>query len=86
MNNAGNAEFSAVTKTKFDVHESSRVEITADAAIGAAHMKVAQPVGAPPSLCWISRTPPQARQVAIAWQMRNAGLFDEYTDLSIEAL
>ena len=45
MNNNGGQEFTPVTKTHFDAHEWSRVEILADAAKGMARMAVAQPLG-----------------------------------------
>ena len=45
MNNNGGQEFTSVTKTRFDPHEWSRVEILADAATGTARMAVAQPPG-----------------------------------------
>jgi hypothetical protein len=45
MNNSGGLEFITVTKTHFDVHDWSRVEILADAAKGVARMAVAQPLG-----------------------------------------
>ncbi len=36
-NNAGNAEFTTITKTQFDPHAWSRIEITADATTGTRH-------------------------------------------------
>ena len=43
QNNAGNTEFKSVTKTQFDAHQWSRVELLVDAANGTARMAVAQP-------------------------------------------
>jgi hypothetical protein len=45
MNNNGGQEFTSVTKTHFDEHAWSRVEILADAGKGTARMAVAQPPG-----------------------------------------
>src|SRR5262249_2367815 len=42
-NNNGGAEFTSLTKTRFDAHQWSRVEIVAHAGKGAARMAVAQP-------------------------------------------
>jgi hypothetical protein len=85
MNHNGGAEFTSVTKTRFDVHEWSRVEILADATQGLARMAVAQPpdVKAVEVLDFHDRA--AGRVGPIAWQMHNAGLFDEYKEVSIEA-
>jgi hypothetical protein len=84
MNNAGGAEFTSMTKQKFDEHEWSRVEIVADASKGTARMAVAQPVGSK-SIEMLDFKDPAAGKVGpIALQMHNAGLLDEYKDLAIE--
>ena len=44
-NNGGSGEFTNPTKTKYDVHQWSRVEILVDAATGLTRMAVAQPPG-----------------------------------------
>lgn len=83
-NNAGGDEFTPVNKVHFDIHEWSRVEILADASKGAAKMAVAQPLGskAVEVLDFHDATAGQIGPVAL--QMHNAGLFDEYKDVSIE--
>jgi Domain of Unknown Function (DUF1080) len=84
MNNNGGAEFTSITKTHFDVHEWSRVEILADAATGTARMAVAQPLGGKAVEVLDFKDPAAGKVGPIAWQMHNAGLFDEYKDITIE--
>jgi uncharacterized protein YdhG (YjbR/CyaY superfamily) len=84
MNNNGGAEFTSVTKGAFDVHQWSRVEILADASTGTARMWVAQPPGARPVEVLAFHDPAAGKAGPIAWQMHNAGLFDEFKDVSIE--
>ena len=84
MNNAGNSEFTKVTQTRFDPHEWSRVEIVADATAGTARMAVAQPMDAKAVEVLTFRDPAAGRTGPIAWQMHNAGLFDEYKDVGVE--
>jgi len=84
MNNSGGPEFTTVNKTHFDVHEWSEVEIMADAAKGAARMAVAQPLGSKAVEVLDFHDPAAGKAGPIAWQMHNAGLFDEYKDVSIE--
>jgi hypothetical protein len=84
MNNNGGAEFTSVTKPGFDPHEWSRVEIVADAATGTARMAVAQPPGGRAVEVLSFRDPAAGKAGPIAWQMHNAGLFDEYKDVSVE--
>jgi hypothetical protein len=84
MNNNGGAEFTPVTKTHFDVHEWSRVEILADASKGTARMAVAQPPGSKAVEVLNFKDPAAGKAGPIAWQMHNAGLLDEYKDVSIE--
>ena len=71
-------------KTKFDVHEWSRVEILADATTGTARMAVAQPLGSKAVEVLDFKDAPAGKAGPIAWQMHNAGLFDEYKDVTIE--
>jgi hypothetical protein len=85
MNNNGGAEFSPVTKTHFDAHEWSRVEIVADTAKGTARMAVAQPVGSKAVEVLDFKDPMAGKVGPIAWQMHNAGLFDEYKDVTVES-
>jgi hypothetical protein len=84
MNNAGDAEFTRLMKPNFNIHEWSRVEILADAATGTARMAVAQPVDAKAVEVLNFKNPAAGKPGPIAWQMHNAGLFDEYKDITIE--
>jgi hypothetical protein len=83
-NNGGKGEFATVTKTKFDPHQWSRVEILVDASKGLARMAVAQPPGSPAVEVLDFHVPAAGKAGPIAWQMHNKGLFDEYKDVSIE--
>lgn len=83
-NDAGGAEFTSITKTHFDPHAWSRVEILADATTGTARMAVAQPPEAPGVEVLNFQDPTAGRAGPIAWQMHNAGLFDEYKDVMME--
>ena len=85
MNNAGEQEFTPVAKSRFDIHEWSRVEILADASTGTARMAVAQPPGSKGIEVLDFQDPAAGRIGPIAWQMHNAGLFDEYKDVTMEA-
>ncbi len=84
MNNNGGAEFTSVNKTHVDVHEWSRVEILADSAKGTARMAVAQPPGSKAVEVLDFKDAAAGKVGPIAWQMHNAGLIDEYRDVSIE--
>jgi hypothetical protein len=84
MNNAGGAEFTTITKTQFDPHAWSRVEILADASKGTARMAVAQPPGSKAVEVLRFSNPAAGKVGPLAWQMHNAGLFDEYKDVTIE--
>ena len=82
-NNGGGAEFTTIVKPQFDPHEWSRVEILADASTGTARMAVAQPVGSKAVEVLDFKDPTAGQSGPIALQMHNAGLFDEYKDISI---
>jgi len=84
MNHSGGQEFMPVTKTRFDVHAWSRVEILADAAKGTARMVVAQPLGSKGVEVLDFKDATAGKVGPVAWQMHNAGLFDEYQDVTIE--
>jgi Domain of Unknown Function (DUF1080) len=84
MNTAGGQEFTTATKTHFDVHKWSRVEILAHAEKGTARMAVAQPPGSKAVEVLDFNDPTAGRVGPITWQMHNAGLFDEYKDVTIE--
>lgn len=83
-NTAGGPEFTTVTKTQFDVHSWSRVEILADAEKGTARMAIAQPPGSKAVEVLDFNDASAGKAGPIAWQMHNAGLFDEYKDVTIE--
>ena len=83
MNNGG-PEFTPVTKTRFDAHAWSRVEILADATSGTARMAVAQPLGEKAVEVLSFKDPAAGKVGPVAWQMHNAGLFDEFKDITIE--
>jgi hypothetical protein len=83
-NDNGGAEFTKLNAVKFEPHEWSRVEIVADAAKGTARMWVAQPLGSTPVEVLAFLDPAAGRTGPVAWQMHNAGLFDEYKDVEIE--
>ena len=84
MNNNGGPEFTTITKSHFDPHEWSRVEILADATRGTARMAVAQPVGSKAIEVLAFRDASAGKTGPVAWQMHNAGLFDEFKDVTIE--
>ena len=84
VNNNGGQEFTSVTKTHFDPHAWSRVEILADAAQGTARMAVAQPPGNKAVEVLDFKDAAAGKAGPIAWQMHNAGLFDEFKDVTIE--
>ena len=86
-NNNGGDLFTLIDKSRrFDPHEWSRVEIVADASNGTARMSVAQPVSAQPVEVLRFSDPTAGKPGPIAWQMHNAGLFDEYKEITIEVL
>lgn len=84
MNKDGGPEYTATSKTKFDPHSWSRIELLVDATKGTARMAVAQPPGskAEETLDFMDATAGRAGPIAL--QMHNAGLFDEYKDMTIE--
>jgi hypothetical protein len=83
-NDAGGAEFTTVTKTQFDVHAWSRVEILVDAVNGTARMTVAQPPGNKAVEVLAFRDAAAGKSGPIAFQIHKPGLFDEYKDVAIE--
>jgi hypothetical protein len=83
-NNGGSGEFTTPTKTKYDVHEWSQVEILVDASKGTARMAVAQPPGSKAVENLDFNVPEAGKTGPVAWQMHNGGLFDEYKDVTIE--
>lgn len=83
-NNAGGDEFATISKVDFDPHQWSRVEILADASTGTARMAVTQPLGSKAVEVLNFRDPTAGKAGPIALQMHNAGLFDEYKDVTLE--
>jgi hypothetical protein len=83
-NNAGDEEFTRILKPEYNPRQWSRVEIIADASTGSARMAVAQPVGGKAVEVLQFKDSSAGKAGPIAWQMHNAGLFDEYTDVMIE--
>jgi hypothetical protein len=83
QNKAGSG-FTNPVKPKFDNKQWSRVEILVDATKGTARMAVAQPVDAKAIEVLNFNVPEAGKTGPIAWQMHNAGLFDEYKDVTIE--
>lgn len=60
------------------------MEILVDTTKGTARMAVAQPVGSKAVEVLGFQVPEAGKAGPIAWQMHNAGLFDEYKDVRIE--
>jgi hypothetical protein len=83
-NNDGGTEFTRLVRPTYNIHEWSRVEIVADASKGIARMAVAQPVGSKAIEVLDFNDPTAGKVGPIAWQMHNAGLFDEFKDVTIE--
>jgi hypothetical protein len=83
QNNSG-SNFTTVTKTHFDPHAWSRVEILVDATKGTARMAVAQPPESKAIEVLSFNNPAAGRPGPFALQMHNAGLFDEYKDITVE--
>jgi Domain of Unknown Function (DUF1080) len=84
MNNAGGAEFTTITRPGFDPHNWSRVELLVNAQKGIARMAVAQPLDSKAVEVLAFNNPAAGKTGPIALQMHNAGLFDEYKDITIE--
>jgi hypothetical protein len=83
-NNDGKEEFSKLPHAAFDPHEWSRVEILVNSQEGTARMAVAQPSGSKAIEVLTFKDSTAGKAGPIAWQMHNAGLFDEYKDITIE--
>jgi hypothetical protein len=83
-NNSGAQFFTTINKSLFDRHAWSQVELLVNAEKGTARMAVAQPPGSKAIELVDFNDPAAGRTGPIAWQMHNAGLFDEYKDITIE--
>lgn len=84
MNNDGGELFNRLVKPPFNSHEWSRVEILVDSAKGTVRMAVAQPPGSKAVEVLDFKDPSAGKVGPIAWQMHNAGLIDEFEDVTIE--
>jgi hypothetical protein len=84
MNKDGGAEYTTLSKPPFNVHDWSRIELLVDATTGTARMAVAQPPESKAIEVLDFKDASAGRVGPIALQMHNAGLLDEYKDLSIE--
>lgn len=84
FNKAGTGFTRPEPRTKFDSKQWHQVELLVDARTGTARMAVAQPVGTQGIANLSFHDPAAARTGPIAWQMHNAGLFDEFKDVRIE--
>jgi ligand-binding SRPBCC domain-containing protein len=82
--NPGTQFFKTITKSPFDRHAWSHVELLVDAGKGTARLAVAQPPGSKAIELVDFSDPTAGRPGPIAWQMHNGGLFDEYKDINIE--
>jgi hypothetical protein len=83
-NNGGTGFRRPEPRTRFDSHEWQQVELLVNARTGTARMAVAQPVGTRGVENLTFHDPAAGRTGPIAWQMHNAGLFDEFKDVRIE--
>jgi hypothetical protein len=83
-NNSGGDEFAPFPRGPADFHEWSRVELLVDAKAGTARVAVAQPIGSKAVEVGAFKDPTAGKLGPIALQMHNAGLFDEYKDITIE--
>jgi hypothetical protein len=83
QNKAGTG-FIRPVRTTYDNSQWHQVEILVNAKTGKARMAVAQPVGTRGIENLTFSDPAAAKTGPIAWQMHNAGLFDEFKDVRIE--
>jgi hypothetical protein len=82
--NKGGTGFTNRTRTKFNNHEWSQVEILVNAKNGTARMAVAQPVGTKGIENLDYANAEAGKTGPIALQMHNGGLLDEYRDVRVE--
>ncbi len=83
-NNSGSQFFKTLTKSPFDRHAWSQVELLVDAGKGTARLAVAQPPGSKAIELVDFSDPSAGRTGPIAFQMHNAGLFDEYREITLD--
>jgi hypothetical protein len=84
MNRDGGSEYTTIEKRSFDVSAWSQIELVVDATKGTARMAVAQPPGSQAVEVLDFKETSAGKVGPIALQMHNAGLFDEYKEISIE--
>jgi len=84
MNRDGGLEYTTIEKRSFNVSAWSQIELLVDATKGTARMAVAQPPGSKAVETLDFKETTAGKVGPIALQMHNAGLFDEYRDISIE--
>lgn len=82
--NKGGDGFTNPVKTGYDNHEWRQVEILVDASKGEGRMAVAPSPGLRGIENLVYKMPEAGRAGPIAWQMHNAGIFDEFKDVRIE--
>ena len=82
--NKGGTGFTNPTKTKYNNHEWSQVEILVNSKNGTARMAVAQPIGTKGIVNLVYANADAGKTGPFALQMHNGGLFDEYRNLRIE--
>jgi hypothetical protein len=82
--NAGDPYFTTLAKPEFDAHAWFQVEVFADATNGTASMAIAQPPGSKAVEVLRFKDATAGKVGPVALQMHNAGLFDEYKDITIE--
>jgi hypothetical protein len=83
MNKAGE-HFRRPVRIRFQLNAWAQVEMLVNAKTGEARMAVAQPIGTSAIENLVFHDPAAARPGPIAWQMHNAGLYDEFRDVRIE--
>lgn len=83
MNQAGE-HFTRPVRVRFHLQGWAQVEMLVNARAGTARMAVAQPVGSRAIENLVFNDPKAGRPGPIAWQMHNAGLFDEFRAVRIE--
>ena len=84
MNQDGGSEYTTIERRSYDVSAWSQIELLVDATKGTARMAVAQPIGSEAVEVLDFKEPTAGKVGPLALQMHNAGLFDEYKDISIE--
>jgi hypothetical protein len=82
--NRDGENFTRPVRIRFHLHAWAQVEMLVNAKTGRASMAVAQPIGTRGIEVLSFNDSAAGRAGPIAWQMHNAGLFDEFRDVRIE--